>query len=68
MMIKYFTKNVNTSTTKMKDNVYFLEPPVHHEMKMGHPTVLLASPQGACPASLVVLEPQVRSKSVRLQR
>ncbi|KAJ8736741.1 hypothetical protein PYW07_000012 [Mythimna separata] len=39
------------------------EPPLYHEMKMNHPTVLLASvPQRSAPG-LVVCEPQTRSKS-----
>ncbi|KAJ8738070.1 hypothetical protein PYW08_000665 [Mythimna loreyi] len=40
------------------------EPPLYHEMKMNHPTVLLASvPQRTSAPGLVVCEPQARSKS-----
>ncbi|KAH9638343.1 hypothetical protein HF086_006523 [Spodoptera exigua] len=39
------------------------EPPLHHEMKMSHPTVLLAGPRCTPGSGLGHCEPQTRSKS-----
>ncbi|XP_035437580.2 paramyosin isoform X1 [Spodoptera frugiperda] len=39
------------------------EPPLHHEMKMSHPTVLLAAPRAMAGPALGPCETQTRSKS-----
>ncbi|XP_063837642.1 paramyosin-like [Ostrinia nubilalis] len=45
----------------MPGSVY--EPPLYHEMKMNHPTVLLAGGRSSEPPGVVVCDPPVRSKS-----
>ncbi|XP_075991500.1 uncharacterized protein LOC142986755 [Anticarsia gemmatalis] len=41
----------------------YAEPPMHHEMRMNHPTILLAGPRNPEGPGFVVCEPPVRSKS-----